>query len=345
MIKELKLINFRNFDELKLDSLNKENFIVWKNGKWKTNILEAISLLWNNSITWISLDELTKKWEDYFFIEYTTNDWKKVSFSYSKEKRKKTFMFNNSKIPKRKFNQLTHKCVIFSPIIMNMMYLSPNLRRDFLDNLLKSSFEEYEKLLIDYKKIVKNRNKVLKSIYEWKCTKKEIKFWDQKFITSATEIYSYRFKIVNFLKISISSTLEYFWWKIEKIEFKYESKVSEKNIENDLIEYIEKNFERDILIWRTPIGPHIDDFNIYIDNSPLSNFASRGETKSVILWLKLLEWIFIEKMTKSKPILLIDDLLSELDENHKNMLLEKIEYYQTFISSIDKPKNKNIITI
>lgn len=65
----------------------------------------------------------------------------------------------------------------------------------------------------------------------------------------------------------------------------------------------------------------------------------------MILWLKLLEWIFIEKMTKKKPILLIDDLLSELDNNHKNMLLKKIEYYQTFISSITKPDNKNIITI
>ena len=345
MIKELKIVNFRNFDEFKLDSLNKENFIVWKNGKWKTNILEAISLLWNNSVTWISLDELIKKWEDYFFIEYTTDDWKKVSFSYSKEKKSKIFMFNNSKISQKKFNHLTHKCVIFSPIIMNMMYLSPNLRRDFLDNLLKSSFEEYGKLLSEYKKIIKNRNKVLKSINEWKCNKEEILFWNMKFIESATEIYHYRFKIVNFLKISINSTLEYFWWKIEKIEFIYETKVSEDNITNDLKNYLEKNFDRDIIIWRTPIGPHIDDFNIFIDNSELSNFASRWETKSVILWLKLLEWIFIEKMTQNKPILLIDDLLSELDNSHKNMLLEKIEYYQTFISSIDKPQNKNIITI
>lgn len=345
MLKELKLINFRNFTELKLNSLEKENFIVWENGKWKTNILEAISLLWNNSVTELSLDELIKKWEDYFFMEYLTQDWKKISFSYSKEKKKKTYMFNNSKISRKKFQEITYKCVIFSPIIMNLMYLSPNLRRDFLDNLLKNSFENYSLLLSEYKKIIKNRNKILKSINEWKCEKNEIKFWDQKFLDYATEIYRYRFKIINFLKISMNSTLKYFSWKIEKVELQYNTKVSEENYFNDMKKYLEKNLDRDIIIWRTAIWPHVDDFDIMVDNIPLTHFASRWETKSVILWLKLLEWIFIEKMTGKKPILLIDDLLSELDNTHKDLLLEKIEYYQTFISSIKKPKNKNIITI
>jgi DNA replication and repair protein RecF len=352
MIKELKLVNFRNFDELKLDSLNNENFIIWENGKWKTNILEAISLLWNNSITWLSLDELIKKWKNYFFIEYTTDDWKKISFSYSKDinnscfpKIKKVFILNGNKITKKKFDSLTYKCVIFSPIIMNIIYLSPSLRRDFLDNLLKNSFEWYEKLLIKYRKIVKHRNKILKSIKDWKCKKEEISFWDEKFIELATEIYRYRFKIINFLKISIDSTKEYFSWKINTIEFIYISKVSENNIKKDLKKYLNKNLDRDIMLWKTPIWPHIDDFEIIIDSYPLSHFASRWETKSIILWLKLLEWIFIEKMTWIKPILLIDDLLSELDKNHKNMLLKKIKYYQTFISSIRKPENKNIITI
>lgn len=352
MIKELKLVNFRNFDELKLDSLNNENFIIWENGKWKTNILEAISLLWNNSITWLSLDELIKKWENYFFIEYITDDWKKISFSYSKDindswwsKIKKVFMLNGNKITNKKFDSLTYKCVIFSPIIMNIMYLSPSLRRDFLDNLLKNSFEWYERLLVKYKKVIKHRNKILKSIKDWKCRKEEIGFWDEKFIELATEIYRYRFKIINFLKISIDSTKEYFSWKIDNIEFVYVSKVSEDNTKEDLKKYLDKNLDRDIILWRTPIWPHIDDFDIIIDSAPLSHFASRWETKSIILWLKLLEWIFIEKMTWLKPILLIDDLLSELDESHKNMLLKKIKYYQTFISSIRKPENKNIITI
>ena len=346
MIKELKLVNFRNFENLELKSIEKENFIIWENWKWKTNILESISLLWNNSITWFSLDELVKKWEDYFFIEIINKNWEKISFSYIKESKKKTFLYNNNKITKNKFNVITHKCVIFSPIIMNMMYLWPNLRRDFLDEILKSSFSEYSSLISDYKKIVKNRNKVLKSINEWKCGKSEILFWDKKFIEISKEIYKYRFKIINFLRSSINNTLEYFSWKIEKIELVYNTKVSEDNVENEIKEYLEKNIDRDIILWKTPIWPHVDDFEILIDWNILSHFASRWETKSIIIWLKLMEWIFIEKITWTKPILLIDDLLSELDIKHKEMLLEKIEYYQTFISSVNiNNKSENIIKI
>lgn len=348
MIKELKLINFRNFSELKLDSLEKENFIVWENWKWKTNILESISLLWNNSITWISLDELIKKWENYFFIEYKNDSWNKISFSYLNEnwKKQKVFMLNSKKITKKTFNQNTHKCIIFSPIIMNIMYLSPSLRRDFLDNILKNSFEWYDKLLSEYKKILKNRNKILKSISEWKCNESEIKFWDEKFIQTANQIYKYRFKIINFYKESIKSTLEYFWWKIENIEFSYITKINEENIENTIKDYLNKNFKRDIILWKTPIWPHVDDFEIIVDWKNLIDFASRWETKSIIIWLKLIEWIFIEKISWKKPILIIDDLLSELDEIHKDMLIKKIEYYQAFISSISiNDINWNIIRI
>lgn len=345
MIKELKLVNFRNFEQFKLDSLEKENFIIWENWKWKTNILESISLLCNNSITWLSLDELINKWKDYFFIEYISQDWKKISFSYTKEKKKKQFMLNNNKITKKKFNQITNKCVIFSPIIMNMLYLSPNLRRTFLDDILKSSFEEYEKLLSDYKKVVKSRNKILKNILDWKCSYDDIRFWDEKFIQIASNIYKYRFKVINFLKSTFDTTKEFFSWKIEKIELIYCTKVSENNIEQDLKNYLEKNLKRDIILWRTAIWPHVDDFEIHVDDISLTHFASRWETKSIILWLKLIEWIFIEKMTWKRPILLIDDLLSELDQIHKNMLLKKIEYYQTFISSIDRTENWNIIMI
>lgn len=359
MIKELRLINFRNFSELKLNSVNKENFIIGENWKWKTNILEAISLLWNNSITWINIESLIKKWENNFFIEYINDIWDKISISIIKNTNsdwkheiKKNYMLNNNKITKKKFNDITYKCIIFSPILMNIMYLSPSLRRDFLDNLLKNSFFEYDKIMLDYKKIIKHRNNVLKKISEWQCLKEEIKFWDKKFIESAEIIYIYRFKIVNFLKSSINTTLEYFSWKIKKIDFIYVSKVSENSIKEDLSDYISKNIDRDIILGRTPIWPHIDDFEIIVDWVQLINFASRWETKSIIIWLKLLEWIFIEKMTKKKPLLIIDDLISELDEKHKDILLKKIEYYQTFITLIlerdivnNQISNTKIITI
>ena len=96
---------------------------------------------------------------------------------------------------------------------------------------------------------------------------------------------------------------------------------------------------------KTHIWPHIDDFDIIIDNISLTKFASRWETKSIIIWLKLLEVSFIEKLTWKKPILLIDDLLSEIDEIHKNLLLENIDWNQVVIASINKLSEENNIFI
>lgn len=334
MIKELKLVNFRNFSEKIILDFEIENFIIWENWKWKTNILEAISQLWNNSITKLNLDDLVKMWEDYFFIEVKDDKENKYSFYYSKKDKKRNFLINNKKSTKKEFHQNTHSCVIFSPIMMNMIYLSPSLRRDFLDDTLKSSYSEYENLLKNYRKILKSRNSILKAIHEKRVWEKEIEFWDKKFIDVASEVYNYRFKFINFLQESIVNTKEYFTWKVEKIEFIYKTKVDKENIAQSIKEYLEKNFKRDIILWKTHIWPHVDDFEIKTDELSLIHFASRWETKSIIIYLKLLEWIFIEKKTKRKPVLIIDDLLSELDENHKDMLLKKINYYQTFISNI-----------
>ncbi|MDD3145033.1 MAG: DNA replication and repair protein RecF [Candidatus Gracilibacteria bacterium] len=334
MIKELKLVNFRNFSEKIISNFEIENFIIGENGKGKTNILEAISQLGNNSITKLNLDDLVKMGEDYFFIEVKDDNENKYSFYYSKKDKKRNFLINNKKSTKKEFHQNTHSCVIFSPIMMNMIYLSPSLRRDFLDDTLKSSYSEYENLLKNYRKILKNRNSILKAIHEKRVSEKEIEFWDKKFIDVSSEIYNYRFKFINFLQESIVNTKEYFAGKVEKIEFIYKTKIDKENIAQSIKEYLEKNFKRDIILGKTHIGPHVDDFEIKTDDLSLIHFASRGETKSIIIYLKLLEGIFIEKKTNRKPILIIDDLLSELDENHKDMLLKKINYYQTFISNI-----------
>lgn len=334
MIKSLKLVNFRNFSEKYIDNFELKNFIVWENWRWKTNILEALSILCDNSILKLWLDDLVKIWEEYFFIEIFDELKGKIGFYYSKVDKKKNFLINNKKVTKKIFLENISRAVIFSPIFMNLFYLSPSLRRDFLDEALKSSYFDYEDLFKNYKKILKSRNMFLKAIYDWKAEKKDIKFWDEKFISIVEEIYNYRFKFVSFLADSIKNIKDYFSFWISDISFEYISKVSKNRVSEDIKEYLEKNIDRDIILWKTAIWPHIDDFDIKIDNISLSRFWSRWEVKSVIIYLKLLEGIFIEKKTWKKPILIIDDLLSELDNNHKNILLEKIIYYQSFISNI-----------
>ena len=179
----------------------------------------------------------------------------------------------------------------------------------------------------------------------------EINFWDKDFIKNAVLVYEYREKIINFLKLNSNKLVNSFWWKIEKIEFNYISKVNIdfigatdidfvgsaglQTLQKDIKNYLEQNLQKDIILKTTSIWPHRDDFNLTINwNINLVDFASRWETKTTILWLKNLEIQFIEEKTARKPILIIDDLLSELDEKHKNIFIDSIEWYQTFISWI-----------
>jgi len=341
MIKSLKLKNFRNFKNNTFIFENEKFFIIWKNWKWKTNILEALSILNNNSIIWLSFDNLVKKNENNFFIEQEDDKWNTFGISYDKALNKKKYFINKKVTSKKNYNNNTNLSVIFSPIIMNIMYLSPGLRRNFLDQILINSYSNYDKLLRTYKKILTNRNKVLKNIRENKSQKSEIIFWNQEFIKISISIYKIRFELNNFFEKHIKKSSEYFFWKIKNIDFVYLTKINKNNIENDILNYLNKNLDRDIILWKTNIWPHIDDFEIIIDNNKLIDYASRWETKSIIIWLKLLETAFIENKTNKKPVLFIDDLLSELDEMHKNLLLDKIKYYQTFITSINKINNTN----
>ena len=345
MILNLKLINFRNFDDKIFNNFDDKNIIIWENWKWKTNILESISILWNNSILWLNFENLVKKWEDFFFLEYKNHSNDIIWISYSKIDNKKTYFINKKKVSRKVFVNSTFCVVIFSPIIMNLMYLSPSLRRDFLDNILWNSIPEYNDIFKKYKKILKNRNLVLKNIFLKRCNKSEIVFWDNQFIKIASDIYYYRYKLVNFFIKHINWALEYFNEKINNIDFKYHSIISENNINEELKNSLINNFDKDIILCKTSIWPHVDDFDVLLDWISLINYASRWETKSLIIWLKLLETVFIEKNTEKKPVLIIDDLLSELDTVHKNLLLNKIKYYQTFISSIKIIDNNNIIKI
>lgn len=344
MISDIKLVHFRNFEWKKITDLSEKNFIIWENGKWKTNILEALSLLWNNSLSNLHIENLVEKWQNNFYVEYLDDQIGAVGISFDKEKKKKSYIINGKNISKKKFVETTYKCVIFSPQWMNLFYLSPSLRREFLDNILLNSYSEYSDLLKQYKKIVASRNKLLKSIFEWKSQKSDIIFWDNHFIDIAEKIYSYRFPLLNYFRSHLDTSREYFNGKIENISLEYNTKVTPENVKQDIQDYLLKNFERDIILWKTAIWPHVDDFHVLVDGTSLVEFASRWETKSVIIWLKMLETVFVEKKTGKKPILLIDDLMSELDENHKEMLTKKIKYYQTFISSISQlEENNNII--
>ena len=335
MIQSIKLKNFRNFDNQEFYFCDGTNIIVWNNGKGKTNILEALSLFSKTSLVDLSFDSLLARNADVMYIEANNSNGDVLSISYDKTIWKKKYILNGKNTTKKKLRESYPMSVLFKPMSMNVMYLSPSLRREFFDWVLSNCFTEYSGILKNYKNILKSRNKLLKNIWDRKSDASELNFWDEKFVVAAKKVYQYRNTFIKFLEENIGNLTDVFGWKVDMITFKYITQTNRLDAENDLKKYLEKNRSRDIIIWKTMIGPHRDDFDIHVDDRPLISFASRWEVKSIILWIKFLETQFIESVTWKSPIILIDDILSELDETHKNYVVEMSKKRQVIITSIE----------
>ncbi len=337
MIQKLILKNFRTFENKELFFSENLNLIIWDNWKWKTNILEAISLLCNNPLQEISYESLVKNWEKNMFISGIF-DKNQVSISFLKDDKKKKILINNKSTLKKNLTKYSSKTIVFSPITMNLFYFSPNSRRKFLDKIIEQSFPKHKENLKKYDNILKNRNKLLKKIKENNNIedKKNLDFWTKQLIESAIIILKYRKDLINFITKNIDRFEKYFDNKDVKVEFLYESKINifEENIKKQFEEHFEKNIDLEIILARTTAGPHLDDFDIKINWYKIIEYASRWEIKSIILALKFLEIDYLEKNTKEIPIILIDDFLSEIDQKHKSFLLARIKDYQVIITSI-----------
>lgn len=348
MLNEIKLKNFRSFDEKTISFQDGINFIVWENWKWKSNILEAISIVTNGeSMNSIPFENMVKKdsKENLFFLQgefFSVGIPVSVTIWYDKITNKKKFFINKKAVSRARIIDDSNPAIIFSPMVMNMMYMDPKWRRQFIDSIIWKVYPNYKSTYRKYEEVVRNRNKVLKNIKEWNSNKYEINFWNEQFLKLSEEIYEYRIEINSFIEKNITKYSQYFLWKIWKISYKYITKVDFGDIKNSLLNYLEENLDRDIILCRTPIWPHVDDFDIEIDWVSLINFASRWEVKSVVLSLKFMELDFIKMKTHKKPILIIDDLLSELDEKHIDLLINEIKNYQSIISNI-LPLNKEKI--
>jgi len=311
-----------------------KNIIIWNNGQWKSNILEALSL----PVWWMveSKDQyLIQHAAEVMFIKYNLTLWT-IAYAYDNNTgKKKYFLWDKSTTPAKLRLSYPH-IISFHPMIMNLMYLGPSHRRDFLDSIIVSAFPAYQKILAKYKKVLNSRNKVLKNIYLEKSQISEIEFWNDNFIKTASEIYSYREKIVDFIQESQMQLCEYFFWKVSQAEFTYISKIKISDAEAELRAYIRNNMEKEILLRKTLRWPHLDDFDILVDDTPLIHFASRWEVKSVLLGLKFLETKFIQEQSDKKEIIyLIDDLLSELDVIHRELLWKHIWNKQCIMTSIE----------
>jgi len=330
MIQHLELINFRNYEKYAID-FNRVNIFIGPNGIGKTNIIEAIWLLASGRTWRTNHDDEVIQWGKDFakITAHAARDSKNIDLELILQD-KKTFKLNGVK---KHLIEILGKlpAVVFSPETIQMIDGAPSLRRRFLDILLCQIDKKFTLCLLTYNKILKGRNKLLGDIKFKKSKEDELEFWDEKLVTLGNFVIKKRKEAIKFINESLMNVYREISGKSETLKISYKQTVEEERFD----EYLIANREREIEQSATLFGPHRDDFIIYLRNKDITSFGSRGEFRSVTLALKILELRYLAEKRGERPLLLLDDIFSELDKKRRMHLAKIVEGQQTIITTTD----------
>ena len=331
IIKSIELTNFRNYDSLSLEFDKGTNILYGDNAQGKTNVLEAIYL---SSIT-----KSHKGSKDQDIIKFGENeahlrtylekdgDTYKVDM-HLRRSGSKVIAVNGQKLKKAAGLLGLLNVVFFSPEDLSIIKNGPSERRRFIDMELCQLDSFYLYNLNNYNKIVNQRNKLLKDIYTNYSLKDTLDIWDSQLISYGSKIIERRVAFINQLNEIIYDIHKKLSGDKEEILIKYEPNVLIEDFEKKL----KQNQEKDIKIKMTTVGPHRDDICIDVNGIDIRKFGSQGQQRTAALSLKLSEIELVKKITKDTPVLLLDDVLSELDSNRHKYLLDSIGNIQTIIT-------------
>lgn len=343
-LKNIELTNFRSHQKLKIDFQGNVIVLYGPNGKGKTNILEAIHFLSTGKSLRSQYDSDSISHNEKFLKLRSdiviSEDEDKTNLELIVDK---TNSFGNRSIKKFKINQVPKqgskftgilKSVIFLPSDLDLLLSSPSIRRKYLDSIFYQTSSEYKSSILNYTKALKQRNKILELMFEENNINKDhfegqLDFWTSKIISEGSFIQKHREDFFIFLRENIVSLNEKLGLSDFHVEFKYVPNLATQ--ENYLDSKDKEFFTR-----TTQFGPHKDDFEILLNEKNIQYFASRGQQRVSLIILKMIELEYIFQKTNERPILLLDDIFSELDDKHKNSILKIIKEQQTFISSVYK---------
>lgn len=344
-ITDLKINNFRNYKSLESNFEDTINVFVGDNAQGKTNLLEAIYFLaLGKSLRNYLKDDLIQWNKQYFYLKGSIiekGNKSVIEIGYNRENKK---IIKVNGIEKKSFSDLLgiFNVVIFSPEDLLLVKGSPNLRRNFLDQEISQLFPYYAKILNHYNKGLLSRNKLLKT--KKIDLQKTIELFDLQLAKLASEVIKKRIEVLEKVKILASLMHRKLTSNTENLEIVYQSFINEKEIQRLSVKEIEaiminlykENRKIDLENKTTSIGPHRDDLIIYINGKNVKKFGSQGQQRTTILSLKLAELELFMSHKGNYPVLLLDDVLSELDEKRRKYLINNIKgKVQTFITTTD----------
>jgi len=337
----LAIKGFRNLDDLTLDF--KEGFPVVAftgvNGQGKTNLLEALFLLG------ISKSFRTNENEDLigFDQEFCSlkavvqqgGDTSELELIVTRQPLKKTLKVNG--VVKKAADYISHlNAVFFSPDDIGMIHLSPSVRRRYMDLLLSQLDRDYLESSLKYQLAVRQRNALLKQIADETADAGELEVWDQQLAQFGLSIMKKRQGVIDQLNAEAAQYYGKLTDEPDDLKITYHPSLEKAADEEGYLQALLKSRKRDILNGSTQLGPHRDDLVFYCNAHDMASFASRGEWRSLVLTLKFAEIDLLKEKNGFYPILLLDDVFSELDERRQKYLFNIIKNAQTFITTTHK---------
>ncbi len=341
-VKNIKLINYRNYDDLYVELNKKTNIFIGKNAQGKTNLLEAIymcargrSFRTNRDREIINLD----KNQAYVGANMNVGSFDKLI--EIKMERNKTKRIKVNKRELKNYRELYSglNVVIFSPEDLKLVKGGPSERRDFLNSEISQIRPVYNHNLSRYRKVLFQRNNALKSAKFKKNISSILDVFDLQLVKLACEMIIERKKYVEELSAISNEIHKTTTRNSEDLILKYISNIDiyedREKMERAYLKKLKNNLEKDIEATTTEFGPHRDDIEMYINGKDLKVYGSQGQQRTVVLSIKLSEVDLINRQVGNYPVLLLDDVFSELDEERRKYLVKSFKDMQTIITVTD----------
>ncbi len=348
MVKSLRLRNYRSYIDKSFIFGPAVNIIVGPNGSGKTNLLEALLVVCTHS---------SYRAKDVDLI-YHNKEWARIDAVFEKEDRtfrieregdgsRKTLLINNLAV-----HRVTRKkklpVVLFEPNELQLFSNGPDKRRDFLDELLEMLYLEYGSIRRQYRRSLSQRNRLLKT--QPSNVGKQLFVWDIRLSELGGQIVAYRQRLINDFNKDLPAVYRALSASSVPTLVAYQSSINGADYSSALLHKLEQHVELDLMRGFTAYGPHRDDMQASIAGHSLQDSASRGEIRTLILAIKIIQIQMVERAYGAKALLLFDDVFSELDAKRRRLLTKLISRdHQTFITTtnadvvVSTLKNKHTI--
>lgn len=342
----LSLEQYRNYAALTVDFPSDDlHLFIGPNGSGKTNLLEAVALL-SLTKSFLGLEEEDlMQWGTEFYrvrarVRTDSGEEEELEVvSQSSPRRQKACFRNGVKLP---LSTLVGRLpvVTFLPQELSLFAGPPADRRRFLDQILCQVSPEYYLSLMSYQKALKQRNALLKSIAEGSVDVSFLPPWDQEIATFGAELTLMRLELVETFNLALREEIRALGeaWNDAGVVYRRTGVARDREVLiAEILAALGSAQDRDVILRTTTVGPHRDDWAFEADGRPLQSAASRGQQRVAVLALLLLQASYLEVRRGEKPVILLDDIFSELDETHRKHLLQSFADHQILMTAADMP--------